>query len=192
MFSKKILIILLVVIIIAFIVFVLAGGYWAVAFVNKAPVSHREFNDWYGAALNFYQNNLKMAGKDPKVLDSDDARKELKRAVLESLVESKLIEEELKNRIGQSVLNMMVQEKIDKTDINNENLKKGAEVLYGLSTEKLKEIILVPKAEEEILEGRLFAENKNLDNWLKEKKAQSTVIITLPGFFWENGEVKTK
>lgn len=192
MFSKKILIILLVVIIIAFIVFVLAGGYWAVAFVNKSSVSHREFNDWYGAALNFYQSNLKMAGKDPKVLDSDDARKELKRAVLESLVESKLIEEELKNRIGQSVLDMMVQEKINKTDINNENLKKGAEVLYGLSTEKLKEIVLTPKAEEEILEGRLFSENKNLDNWLKEKKAQSTVIITLPGFFWENGEVKTK
>lgn len=192
MFSKKLLIILFLIIIIAFIAIAFLGGFWAVAFVNKSAISRADFDNYYKAASSFYKNDLKAADKDPKLLDLEEAKKELQKATLRALIENKLIDQELTKILDDGALNFMIDEKIAKTDFNSDNFKKGVEVVYGLSLQQAKEIILIPKAKEEILAGRLFADGKNLEEWLIEKKKSSVIIITTPGFYWEDGEVKTK
>lgn len=190
--SKIIIFIVAIFIVIVFIVIAFLGGFWAVAFVNKSAISHKDFNDYYNAAFNFYQNDLKMANKDPKLLDSEEATKELKRGTLQALIENKLMDEGLAKILDTQTLNTMVEERIAKTDFNSDDFKKGVEIMYGLSLQQAKEIFLIPKAKEEILSGRLFADNQNLEEWLTNKKKASVIVITMPGFYWENGEVKAK
>lgn len=176
--------------IIIFAIVILLGNFWAAAFVNKSAISHSDVEDYYNAALHFYQAEVKFKKEDLSYFNSDEARKEIKKAVLQSLIEDKLIEEELNRVLDKKILNIMINEKIAKTDFGTDNFSKGVEMLYGLSPDKAKEILLVPKAKEEILGVRLMAENKKLEDWLRDKKLASSIIITLSNFYWEDGEVK--
>lgn len=74
----------------------------------------------------------------------------------------------------------------------DENMQKAAAILYGFSYDIFKEKILEPMAKKEILEGRLYLKNENIDDYLKKIKAKSRVIILLPGFNWNGKEVIIK
>mgnify|MGYP001564361957 CR=1 FL=1 len=195
MISLKIFVSALVVLILL-AVYLIVVGYWPTAFVNYQPIYYKEFQTDYLISHHYYQNSLKASGKDPVVLEADEVKNELKRAVLESLIGERLIDEELNKIIKSQDLSRMIEDKIDKNDLNSENFKKGSEMIYGLSPEEFKKSVLVPKAKEEILEGRLISENNplsnGLDGWLKEKKSRAKIIILLPGFGWNKGEVEIK
>ncbi len=195
MISLKIFVSALVVLILL-AVYLIVVGYWPTAFVNYQPIYYKEFQTDYLISHRYYQNSLKASGKDPVVLEADEVKNELKRAVLESLIGERLIDEELNKIIKSQDLSRMIEDKIAKNDLNSENFKKGSEMIYGLSPEEFKKSVLVPKAKEEILEGRLISENNplsnRLDGWLKEKKSRAKIIILLPGFGWNKGEVEIK
>lgn len=186
--NKKYLIFLGIIIVGAGAVFIF-DGYWPVVFVGGSSVSYRTFEKSYQASLSYYQNGLKAENEDPNMANSDDFKKDLKRAVLESLIEQKLIEAVLAETIKKSDLERMVAERIAKFNVDSQNFIIGAQLLYGLPAEEFKKIVLIPKAEREIFESRLIGDNQTLDNWIATQKSQAKVSILISGFSWSEGKV---
>ncbi|MDI6717706.1 MAG: SurA N-terminal domain-containing protein [Patescibacteria group bacterium] len=188
---KKIIFIVAAVLIISAI-FILYKGYWPAAFVGFQPITYAEFQKAYGATSHFYESSLKLYNEDPLLIQSDDVKNELKRAVLDSLIENKIIDKELSNRYKPDDLEKIISEKIGKTDMNLNEVQKGSEILYGLSPKDFKEVVLITKAKQEILEGNLFGENKNYDIWIHEEKLKLKVKIFISNLYWDKAEVKLK
>ena len=63
--------------------------------------------------------------------------------------------------------------------------------MYGLEWPDFKERVLLPQAYREILEGRMFLNNENFNDWLAKERASARVIVFMPGLKWENGSIKT-
>lgn len=195
-FIKKNLFLVLVAILFALLMAYLAvKQYYPIAFVNNNPILNIEFQKSYQISRNYYENSLKADNQDVSALGSEELIKELKRAVLDALIEQKIIDEELNKRMKPEVLENLINNKISEINFNSDNFKKGAEALYGSSVKDVKNFVLIPKAKEEILEGRLILENEKfggLIGWLSQKKQKLKVVMLLPEFFWDNGEVATK
>ena len=188
---KKYLILSATIIIMIFIVAII-DGYWPVAFAGFSPVYYQQFNNDYVVSYNYYADSLKAENQDISVLKTDTSVKELKRAVLESLVEQKIIENELAKSINGNDLSRMIQDKLDSAGIASDNFKKGAKLLYGLSADDFKKSVLIPRAEREILENRLISENLSLDGWLKDQKSSMKVYVLIKGFAWADGGIIAK
>ena len=168
-------------------------GYWPVAFVNSSPIFDYQFKGAYAVAYNYYLSSLKAAKEDPVILKSEEIQKEIRQTVFESLIEQKLIRAELANEIKSKDLADMLERKINSGGpIDSENFKKGVELLYGVSADEFKNIVLIPQAESEIFEGRLILQNKNMDDWINEKVSKADVKIVMPGFYWSSEGIKAK
>jgi hypothetical protein len=191
---KKIFIILIFAVFIALGVYFFVSRNYPIAFTGDSSILNRNFQDSYLISYNFYNNSLKANNQDTIILKSDEIIKELKRATLDVLVGQKIIDSELKKRIKSEDLDKIVNEKINSVDLNSDNFNKGTEFIYGTSAENIKNLVLITKAKEEILQGRLILETSQVDfdQWLKQKKAEAKVEILMPGFYWNNGEVGIK
>lgn len=177
------------------IVILVVMGYWPVAKVNGHFITFAELSKNYGVAIHFYQSELKLNQKDLDILNSNESKNEIKRAVLESIIENELISEELDRELGNDLV-VIVEQKINKIDLGSEDFKRGSEILYGLSPEDFKKLVLIPRAREEILQGRLFLENntstKLIGEWLMEEKSKAAVTIFVPGLYWNKTGVEVK
>ena len=74
-------------------------------------------------------------------------------------------------------------------NIDEPALKHAAENLYGMTLVDFNEMILIPQARREILEGRLYLEKQNLDDWLAQALGSARVTILTPEFIWDNNKV---
>ncbi|MBI5401374.1 hypothetical protein HZB05_00915 [Candidatus Wolfebacteria bacterium] len=191
--------ILLVAAVLTAIVLVIFDGYWPAVFVNSNAISYKRFKEAYTASIYYYRAGLKATSQDTAVLESDEVQKELKRAVLDSLVEQKLIESELGKRMLSGDLSRMIDEKMNRENLNSENFKKGSELLYGLPVKEFKKIVLIPQVKREILEGRFILVDSinngqagGFDTWLKNERIKAKVSVLLSGFYWGDGEMKMK
>lgn len=170
------------------------GGYlivsktYPVALVNSRPIALKSFEKDLSASVNYYKKILETyRGSSSGAFSLDlKTRNEIKRLLLEKLIEESLIHSELERRLSEKEIKDIVGRKIEEAAANAD-LEKGAEILYGFSLEEFKEKVLAPQAEREILEARLFLEKENLDDWLKKEKAAANVMIFIGGFYW-NGE----
>lgn len=172
--------------------YLLLMRYYPIALVGDSLISGSEFKKSYSISYNYYLNGLKTANQDTVVLESDEIRKELKRATLDMLVEREIIDRELSKMIEADSLSLMIGDKISKIDFNSDNFKKGTDLLYGASVEDIKNLVLIPRAKEEILEGRLILENEDVAGWFRQKRLEAKVSILTPGFYWSDGEVAAK
>ncbi len=166
-------------------------GYWPVATVNGKPIFFYQFSRNYDIARHFYQNDLKIENKDLKILDSSGSQNEIKRATLDSMVDDSLIDQELAKRISSNDLNQILDNKLSNINLDDQSLKQGTEILYGLSNYEFKDYVLIPQAKEEILDGRLAMGGSNINDWLNNARKNAQVSIFIPGFYWDQG-VKTK
>lgn len=165
--------------------FFIANGFWPVALVNYQPVFYRDWSLFYSATYSFYKNTLNLNKADVTILEDEKYKKEFRRAALESSINEKIIHQELIKRFGRSELARIVSGKVGKIDLNKEEMKKGAELLYGLSAGDFQRIILIPKAEEEILGEKLLAEGNNLSSWLNQKRGGVRVMFFIGGYYWD-------
>ncbi len=152
------------------------SGYYPIAFVNWQPIFAKELNTNYAVALNFYKSQL----KNNQVFNSSSTQSEIKNAVLTSLIEDKIIDSEIIKKIGKSDFEKRIAEKLNKIDLSSDKTKEGAKLIYGLSIEQLKEIVLTEQVKREIA-GELFGSpNKDLDDWLEEKFVAAKKSILIP------------
>lgn len=190
---KNTIIFLLTVAAIIGVVYLIATKSYAAVFVDFSAISVKSFEADFEAALVYYEKALKTYNKgDAAVIDSEEVKKEIQRAVLDKLIDNAVVHRELLERMGKKELESVIENKIKEIEKKSAEIEEGIKDIYGFSLEDFKTKVLKPMAEEEILEGRLFLENKNFEKWLKEERARARVIILMPGFKWEDGQLKTE
>lgn len=159
----------------------------AIAIVNGVKISERDFAIAVTGNLNYYKNAARTYGDD-RDFSSPELLLELKRATLEQLIVNALIAREVRTRLGDSYATVIAN-KIRGAE-SNQDFKSAATAIYGLSYRELKEQLLVPMAEAELLEGKLFLEKLTLEDWVAGAKENAQVTILDQGFSWsKNGVV---
>ena len=153
----------------------IGAGTYPVALVNNKVVWGKEFKTTHQSALNFYGKL-----KNPDV-DQPTFEKEIRRATLDKLIESRLIFEEVgRAEIDNQLANLVSQ---------NPNLEKGAVLTYGIPWVDFKNLVLRPQIALEILQKDLQDKNKNFDEWLKNKRISASVWIFVGGLDWQDSQV---
>ena len=151
---------------------------YPVALVDWKPIFAKNFNNDYQAALVYYKNALEIYAKDSAVLDADETKTEIKRAILDNLIEKKLRQEIGNDKFYETISNK-IEEAVKKGDV-----RKAAETIYGFSFDEFKERVLAPQAKKEVFEDFF---KKDFEEKLKEIKSTAKIIMLLPDFEW-NGE----
>jgi len=165
-------------------------GFFPVAIVNSKLISAKTLNQEYAAAFKYYSAVLDTYSGKNSETDFLESRKEIKRAVLDKIIEDTLVYGELKRAVGKD-LAAIVDNKIgDKSE--GQNLKEAALTLYGLDAGDFRKLVLAPQARREILAGRLYLEKKDFNQWLAAARVNARVIILSPGFEWKDGKVESK
>lgn len=166
---------------------VISQGYFPALFVNGKMVTEREYEKNVMAVISYYE----VASKTYKGINIEEILKnkdEVKKLALEQLIEDVLINQGLKDRLGAD-LEAVVSNKL--SDIRqNQKLGKAASAIYGMSFDEFVNLFMRPVAERELLDGKLLLEKTNVDTWLKNAKLKARVTLLLPGYSWQNGEVK--
>lgn len=160
-------------------------GYYPIIFSEGDFISARSFYKNYYALSSYYENIIKTYGKN-----FESTRKEpvdLKKIVLEGLIENSLIHRKLEMDVGRD-LKSLVRRKIEKFE-EDRTLKEASIVLYGLDFDEFKKIVLIPEAERDILIGRLLLRDEKLADWLSQEKQRAKVFIFSPNFKWDGGKV---
>ena len=183
---------------ILFAIFMVAGlsgylavrnGSYPVTVVNFRMITANELTRDSLTAQTYFKNDFRARSLDQNQLDTPQSQLEIKRAVLDNLISNLLVIQELHRRLKNDYQSV-AENKIAQVLKVNQNLELGIKTLYGIEFPEFKERILRPQAYREILEGRMFLNNENFDDWLKNARARATVIILSPNLQWQNGELK--
>lgn len=167
------------------------GGYYPIAVVNGSFLSAKSFAGEYNATSLYYQNLLKInpnyAGETAQTPASD-----LQLAAINNLIEQSLIANGARKEAGAD-FNYLLNNKLDKfSGVKPEKLDKAVKTLYGLNADDFRGIVLIPQAEREILEGRLFLKGEKIEDWLMNAKKTAKVMILSAQFFWNGDSVELK
>jgi len=169
--------------------FLVKNGNYPSAIVGFDIITVKEVDKDSSAAQKYLQNLALLSGSDPKELDKPEARKEIRRAVLDKLISDVLVYAELDKRFPEE-FQAIADNNINKILEDKNNLATGVKALYGLDLQVFRERVLLPQAYKEILEGRMFLANEKFDDWLQNRRAQASVIILTPDLQWEGNSVK--
>ncbi|MCS6789115.1 MAG: hypothetical protein NZ484_00915 [Patescibacteria group bacterium] len=170
------------------LIFIFQFDYYPVLFINNNIIVAKKVNLNINAALNFYNAYKKIQenqiNNDIKL--NNLSYNNVKVIVLNELIDRTLIHDELKKRLGDN-LNNLVNDKIN--IFLDKEVENAAFTIYNLNKKDFINEILIPQAEKDILIGRLFLENKNIDDWLKDAKINSKIIILDKRFLWNGQEI---
>lgn len=165
--------------------FIVVLKYYPIVIVNNHLISARSFYKNYNAAIFYYNRQVSNNSSTIRLSSAD-----IEATVLTGLVESGLIDDEVKNETGND-FDYLVRNKIARYQSDVE-LQKAAVVLYGVNFDDFKNEILIPQAERDILAGRLFLKGKNMNDWLKDAKKSAHVIIFSRSFKWDGEKIIQK
>lgn len=168
------------------------SGNWPIALVERTPVTYNTFKENFVMADHFYRSNLKITGKDDRVVMAKDVQRDLQRVTMEGLIESILIDHELSKRYTASDLQQLIDNKLSGVDLSSTDMEKGTELLYGLTTDQFKQLVLIPKAKQEILEGNMMLQGGKLEDWLATREGEASVSVFIPTLYWNKNAVEIK
>ncbi len=192
MSKRWIIILIILAAVIGGIFYLISSRSYPAVLVNFDFIGYAVFEKDTAAATHYYEKALETYNKQQAdLLTSSEVKTEIERAVLDRLIESSLMEKELKKRMKNSDIETIVNNKIEQVT-KGVDISKEVEALYGLSFADFKEYVLKPQARQEALEGRFILENKNFADWLKEARGKAQVVILLPNFSWNGVEVVVK
>lgn len=176
---------------VAIVLIVLTRSY-PVLFVGWRPISYNSFALAYHAAITYYGRALETYDRpNTQVLKSDEVQEEVRRAILDKLVEDHLVSRELVRRMPRGEVRDIVLRKISEATAGAD-ITQEVRALYGLTLREFSSRVLAPQAERETLEGRLILEDKKIEDWLREAKSRARVVILLSGFEWNGKEIVGK
>lgn len=166
------------------IYFIASQGWYPVAVVNGKFITERNVRKEYSAAARYYAEAFDIKQ------EAGVFRKEIRRAVLDKLIENVLIYNELKRKLG-SDMTSAVSTKLQNLNLDEAKVGEATAVLYGLTFQEFKDIILIPQATREILEVYLSEEKKDIGEWLKDARAGASVTLIAREFSWKDSQVIT-
>ncbi len=185
--NLKYLILFLLILLIASVYFYLRTNSLPAAVVNWSFISQSEIDDYYNMSHN-YLVLASTSNSDLQTLAATSTQKDIKRAVIEKLIENKLIYAEAQKRVGndlKEIANQKIQNALKTIDIND-----AVNKMFGISIENYTEEELLPDAYKEILQGRMDASGEDFNNWLENAKNNAHVFILIPGYYWDGKSVK--
>lgn len=187
---NKIKVIISVVVLIgALVAILIAGGFYPIAFVGGRFITWHNLKHSCEVAFHYYKVASRNDENSLETLNKPENIQEINRAVLDKLIEDKIILKGLESIPNAS---QIVKNKVDEALKQSANLKEAVNTLYGVNLDDFTGLTLYPQARKEVLEGRLTLENKNFDDWLKEAKKETKVRILLNGFIWDGEKVVFK
>ena len=185
--SKNLKIIIIALFVIFIVIVLISAGYYPVAIVNGSIITDHSFRINYAAAYDYYQKAEKVYNLSPT---STFNVADFQASIFSSLVDNVLIQNELKKELG-SNFDLVLNNKLK--DLNeNQNFENEVTQIYGVDYPTFRQEVFVPEAEKDIMTGRLFLKNQNLNDWLKSARSSAHVIVLSPNFYWDGQEMKTK
>ena len=164
------------------IYFIANQGWYPIAIVNGKFITERDLRKEYSAAARYYAEAFNL-GQETKLL-----KKEIRRAILDKLIENVLIYDELKEKLGGDMASA-VSSKLQNLNMDETQVGEATTVLYGLTFQEFKDIILIPQATREILEVYLLEEKKDIGDWLAEARAGASITLWIKEFSWKNNQL---
>lgn len=141
-----------------------------------------------------FESNLKAAVSSEKKFEEKNpglpAGADLGLAVAQRILEMHLVHEELWKEVDLKTLAPLLADKVNSA-LANPNFVAAAEDLYGLNAAGVKDYVVVPQAEEDILKSNLLLQGKNFGDWLTASKAGARVKIYFSNLKW-NGSAFVK
>ena len=180
------------------IVFLLARGFYPVAWSWNWSVNAREFRGVLKSSMNYYGKIASLASTSTpqtEKLMEEREKAEMRRAILDKLIENKIIDRILKQNLGKDLGKIVNQKLINLAEEKTgtaKNLDEAVKFLYNLPYEKFKEAVLIPEIKQEILQGQLFFRGLDFTKWLAQAKNAIQPIILLPDLYWKDGKVELK
>lgn len=168
------------------VIFLISSDFYPILMVNGSAVSAHRFSKNYRAA-SLYQDNLEKTYSRVGITTERLSSKDLEVAVLNQLVEAKLIDAGARREAGGD-LDYLVSGKIQKYD-ESRDLAGAAMSLYGMSYSDFREEVLVPQAKRDILAGRLYLRGEDIREWLRREKQAAQVIIFSKRFRWDGEKI---
>ena len=170
---------------------VIRAGWYPVAVVNSELVSTRLFQRELDAAFSYYTKTILKDGNLPT--NSEDLLRELRRAVLDDLIEKKIIRQLARQEVGDR-LPALVEDKIGFLDGNGNKVPEAVQSLYGMTLEEFRELVMIPEAERVILKDWLFADQKEgeFTHYLDEQRKKASVYVFSDLLTWRDGKIQSK
>lgn len=183
-----------IVIVVAFAAFFLyAAKLYPIAIVNGRIIGVKEYNSSLSVSESYLSRLLEANSANMNESDKQTFLKEMRKSALKNLVEEQLIKEYLEKNMDKKELQSVVRNKInDVLEEKDENFTDGVSTLYGLNMADFINLILYPKAEREIIEGKFFLAEQDFSVWFNKAKKEAKVSIFIPEFVWKDGGVADK
>lgn len=167
-------------------------GIWPIARVGYTPITYNTFRDNFMMADHYYRSNVKIMGESETVVDAKEIQQDIQRATMEGVIEQILIEKELEKKYSKEDLRQLLENKMSGIDLGSADMQKAIQLQYGLTPEQFKELRLLPKAQQELLEGNLTLQNGTFNDWLIAKKKEASISIFVPVLYWDGEAVRIK
>lgn len=167
-------------------------GYWPIARVGSSLITYNVFKVNFTILDHYYRSTIKITGQSDIVVEAKEVQQDLQRAAMEGLIEGMLIDEELSKRYSASDLTQLIENKIGGISLESPDMEKAMELMYGLTPVQFRDLVLVPKAKREILEGNISLQNDTFTNWINKEKASVRVTLFVPSLYWTSDGVQVK
>ncbi|KKS81282.1 MAG: hypothetical protein UV58_C0024G0006 [Candidatus Wolfebacteria bacterium GW2011_GWC1_43_10] len=172
-----------VVVVLILILIVFTFGWWPVAFVNGSPVFAFEYRKATDLAYNYFVNYSKSDS------DKEDLKEDSKKISLEGLIDEVFIDRKLQSEMKSSELKNKINQQVSQM-LSEEETRQLLLDLIRLPEKEVRHYFLEVQAKNQILDGRLRLEGKNLINWLIEQRKKAEVIILLSDIEWTGEGIK--
>lgn len=186
---KKLIILFSLVGIAGFVVY--GFGLYPVASVNGTVIFARTWSRMLDAEKRVV--NVRAYASHAQLVDFSSPKNAQLLGVIRKNTLAFLIDSVLMNSEGLAVVPALEQLSVER--VNDELAKsrvseQTASAVYGLDLATLKETVLVPQAQQEILDQTLAAEQKNFDDWLLGVRGRAKVRFFFVPFQWDQEGVK--
>ena len=164
--------------VLAVVIFIaLKSGFYPIVLTSKWLITERQFNKIVASSLTYFQKTISVYATSTPVI-SAESKNEIRRAALDMMIEDKIINEVLAEKMGARELKNSVDSKLAALGINDD-VAKASQVFYNLSLKDFGNLVLTPEAKREILKER------GID--IQEIKKSRQPIILAPEFYWQDG-----
>ena len=164
------------------------AGIIPVALVNQSFIDARDFTESVASIEHYYQEIARQAKEKNK--ENELSSLEIERATLDKLIENELIRVELEKRIVKEEIQSLVSKKIGALEeVKTPQFGGAVMALYGISADRFRELVLEPKAREEIFAESLEDEDNDFDSAIQSLRDRAKVRILVPGLHWEDAGV---
>lgn len=174
------------------IAFLVAGGFYPVAWVGSSPLAFRTWEQAVGAAERFTNAQTQSAPGGKTVDFNSPANinllQEVKRGTLNFLIEDMVLQQEGKGLVyGFETLS---RDRAAQALTQGDNLEGAIKLVYGLDLENFRRLVLLPQSRRDMAAELLQERGENFAAWFTEVKKKKKVRLMFVPFNWDGEAVR--